>query len=83
MAKFFTNFTSKSTASILAILWSLFAFVLIFLILTQNITAKDEINTMVLALLGSNISTVLGYYFGSSVDKKTIPSDDSKPEEVI
>ena len=64
-----SDFLNKNITSILAILWSIFAFVILMVVLTKDIQSDDKTVYLIIGGVFGIINFVIGYYYGASKSK--------------
>lgn len=69
---------NHNITSILAILWSVFAFVILMVVLTKDIKSDDKTVYLIIGGVLGIINFVIGYYYGASKSK---PADVSNTNQ--
>lgn len=69
---------NHNITSILAIIWSVFAFVILMVVLTKDIKSDDKTVYLIIGGVFGIINFVIGYYYGASKSK---PADVSNTNQ--
>lgn len=77
--KFREGWLKENITSVLAIMWSVFAFVILMVVLTKEIKSDDKTVYLIIGGVFGIINFVIGYYYGASKSK---PSDNINKNEI-